>query len=92
MRMSQGNINAALPVRNELRKLLRGYQRFVEARFVASGSVPMNNAALRSFVDRRDDRADLISTGRCRETHLLLNRPQTSYNAVITKGALRCLA
>ncbi len=60
-------------------------QRSVETRFAANGGVSMNDAALCSFVDRRDDCADLISTGRRRGTHLLLNRPQLCQNAAIAK-------
>ncbi len=60
-------------------------QRFIEARFAANGGVSMNDAALCSFVDRRDDRADLISAGRRRGTHLLLNCPQLCQNAAIAK-------
>ena len=60
-------------------------QRFIEARFAANGGVSMNDAALCSFVDRRDDRSDLISAGCRRGTRLLLNCPQTCQNAAISK-------
>jgi hypothetical protein len=86
------HIDAVLPIRKRLSELSGGYERFVEPRFAASGGVSMNDAPLGSFVDRRYDRPDLISTGRRRGTHLLLNRPETCHNAVITKGSLCCLA
>jgi hypothetical protein len=60
-------------------------QRFGEPRFAANGEISVNDAALGSFIDRRNGRADLISTGRCRGTNLLLDRPQPCHNAVITK-------
>src|SRR4030095_10321021 len=62
------HISAALPIRKRPSRLLGGDQRFAEPCFAANRSVSMNNAALCGFVDRRDDRADLVSTGRRRGT------------------------
>ena len=59
-------------------------QRFVEPRFAANGGISVNDAVLCSFIDRRDNRADLIGRGRCRGMHLFLHRPQPRHNAAIT--------
>jgi hypothetical protein len=72
--------------------LFCGGERFVEPRFATIGCVFVNDSAFRSFIDCREQRANLIRAGGFRRAHCFLHRPQACYNAAIAKRTFRFLA
>jgi hypothetical protein len=72
--------------------LFRRLERFVEPRLATIGCVFVNDTALCSFIDCRDQRANLIHVGRLLGARLLLHRAQTRHRAAITQRAFQGLA
>ena len=72
--------------------LFRRGECFVEPSFTTISCVFVNDSALRSFIDCRDQRTDLICAGRLRGTRLFLHRAETRHSAAITQRPFRRLA
>ena len=71
-------------------RLFRG-ERLVQPRLAAIGRVAMNDPTLRSFVDSRNRRANLIGGALWRGADLFLKSAQVRLNASIMRRSSKCL-